>query len=172
VHLNPAFADNLARFVASQGGAESVSAGSSSPQTSFQMQPIPTPGLIEYTVEIDGQILRYRNGRQDWAAFAWPSQKGQPGAKITGVTTDGRTVEIVNFPGQFGLEKLINSAQRNKRDNDLFSMSWTRDDIKVSVNFRLISDARAAGVSTATSAGAGNGLRGLTLPATVAGTAS
>jgi type VI secretion system protein ImpL len=171
VHLNPAFAGNLARFVASPGGADaSPAAGSGQPQTSFQMQPLPTPGLTEYTIEIDGQILRYRNGRQEWETFIWPSSKGQPGAKITGVTADGRAVEIVNFPGQFGLEKLINSAQRNKRDNDLFSMTWSAGDLKVSVNFRLISDARAA----ATTAGetSGNGLRGLALPATVAGIAS
>ena len=131
---------------------------------------MPTPGLVEYTIEIDGQTMRYRNGRQDWSTFVWPSQKGQPGAKITAITADGRTLEIVNFPGQFGLEKLINSAQRKKHDNGVFTMTWKNDSTTVSVNFRLISDARAT--SGNAGEGAGNDLRGLNLPSTVAGAAT
>jgi type VI secretion system protein ImpL len=173
VRLNAAFANNLSHFVATQGGAGSTSPGAGSagqPQTNFQLQPIPTPGLTEYTVEIDGQSMRYRNGQQDWSNFTWPFSQGQPGAKITGVTSDGRTVEIANFPGQFGLEKLVNSAQRKKLDNGLFMMTWTGGGHKVSANFRLISDSRTG--SNAAGGAAENGLRGLKLPATVAGTNS
>lgn len=169
VHLNLEFAGNLARFVAPQGGTGASSPASGQPQTSFQLQPIPAPGLTEYTIEIDGQSLRYRNGQQEWTNFIWPSSQGQPGAKITALTADGRSVEIVNFPGQFGLEKLINSAQRKRLDNGLFVMTWSGPGSSVSVNFRLISDARASGTSGGTSE---TGLRGLKLPATVVGAQS
>ncbi len=165
VRLNPAFSDNLARFVAMQGPAAQASSGQA--QTNFQLQPLPTPGLSEYTIEIDGQPLRYRNGRQDWANFSWPSRLGQPGARITAVTDDGRTVEVVNFPGQFGLEKLINSAERDKRPDGLFRMSWAGNGARVSVNFRLISDGRAG--SDAADGTDDGGLRALKLPATVVG---
>jgi type VI secretion system protein ImpL len=124
--------------------------------------------LTEYTVEIDGQVLRYRNGLQEWANFVWPSNQGQPGAKITAVTSDGRTIEIANFPGQFGLEKLVNSAQRKKLDNGQFTMTWTGGDYHINANFKLISDARA-GSGSPGSASSSAGLRGLKLPATVAG---
>ncbi|MDB5770032.1 MAG: tssM, partial [Burkholderia sp.] len=174
VRLNPAFANNLSQFVAAPGGAAPASTGggiNSQPQTNFQMQPIPTPGLTEYTVELDGQSMRYRNGQQEWSSFTWPSSQGQPGAKISGVTSDGRTVEIVNFPGQFGLEKLVNSADRKKLDNGLFMMTWTGGGVRVSVNFRLISDSRSG--NTPSGGGATeNGLRGLKLPAAVAGMTS
>ncbi|HZW11668.1 MAG TPA: type VI secretion system membrane subunit TssM [Noviherbaspirillum sp.] len=166
VQLNPAFADNLARFVAAQGAASNTAGAGNQNQTNFQLQPLPTPGLLEYSIEIDGQIMRYRNGQQDWINFTWPSSAGQPGAKITALTTDGRSVEVANFPGQFGLEKLINSAQRNRQDNGVFTMAWAGGGTRVSVNFRLISDARNSTGSNET------GLRGLQLPATVAGSAS
>ena len=169
VHLNPEFAVNLARFVAPQGGTATASQMSGQPQTSFQLQPIPTPGLTEYTIEIDGQSLRYRNGQQEWTNFTWPSSQGQPGAKITALTADERSVEIASFPGQFGLEKLINSAQRKRLDNGLFVMTWTGGGSRVSLNFRLISDARASATSGGTSE---TGLRGLKLPAIVVGTPS
>jgi type VI secretion system protein ImpL len=168
VRLNPAFANNLAHFVAAPGGAAQPSSAGSQAQTNFQLQPIPTPGLTEYSVEIDGQTLRYRNGQQEWANFTWPSSQGQPGAKITGVTADGRTVEIASFPGQFGLEKLINAAQRKRLDNGLFMMTWTAAGYSVSANFKLISDSRAGNNAAGGGAPQG-GLRGLKLPEAVAG---
>lgn len=166
VKLNPVFAANLARYLSLQGGG--AASGSSQSQTTFQLQPIPTPGLIEYTVEIDGQSLRYRNGQQEWAHFSWPSTQGQPGARISAVTPDGRTLDIVNFPGQFGLEKLIDSAQREKLDNGIFVLTWQVPAATVSLNFRLISDSRSG--NSASNGAAENGLRGLRLPAIVAGT--
>ncbi|WP_158590420.1 type VI secretion system membrane subunit TssM [Noviherbaspirillum cavernae] len=171
LRLNSAFAGNLARYVTAHGGtAATTAAVADQPQTSFQLQPIPTAGLTEYTIEIDGQILRYRNGLQDWTNFTWPNANGQPGAKIVAVTSDGRAVEIANFPGQFGLEKLVNSAQRKKLDNGSFTMTWIGAGHQVSANFRLISDSRAG--SNAPGGNSSAGLRDLKLPATVAGVAS
>lgn len=165
VHLNPVFAANLARFVAPLGTGTGATA-QSQPRTSFQLQPLPTPGLTEYTIEIDGQNLRYRNGQQEWSNFSWPSSQGQPGARISVLTADGKSIDIADFPGQFGLEKLISSAQRTRRDNGLFTMAWTNGGYTVSVNFRLISDARGG-----SQGGTENSLRGLQLPAAVVGTA-
>jgi type VI secretion system protein ImpL len=169
VRLNPLFSANLARYVAPQGNAGTAAGASASQaQTNFQLLPIPTPGLVEYTVEIDGQTMRYRNGQQEWNSFTWPNAQGQPGAKIMAQTSDGRTIEIVNFPGQFGLEKLISSAQRTKLDTGIFQMRWEGAGNHVALRFRLISDARQGGAASANGA-ADNGLRGLTLPATVVG---
>ncbi|HJV85041.1 MAG TPA: type VI secretion system membrane subunit TssM [Noviherbaspirillum sp.] len=166
LRLNAGFTGNLARYIAPQGVTSSATNTGPQPQTMFQLQPVPTPGLAEYSIDIDGQSLRYRNGRQDWVNFSWPSALGQPGARIVVTTSDGKTIEVANFPGQFGLEKLINSAQRKKLDNGIFGMSWSGEGIAVSVNFKLISDARN---STASSTIAEAGLRGLRLPAKVAG---
>jgi len=165
IRLNPAFTAQLARFVAVQGDASTAAA---QPQTNFQLQPLPTAGLSEYTIQIDGQPLRYRNGRQDWADFSWPSRLGQPGATITALTDDGRSLQVVGYPGQFGLEKLINSARREKLSPGLFRMTWTGAGTSVSVNFRLISDARPGSNAQDGSRG---GLQGLKLPAAVAGPA-
>lgn len=163
IRLSPQFASRLPQFVA-HTGTEGAAAGAVQPQTSFQLQPLPTPGLAEYTIEIDGQTMRYRNGRQDWSSFAWPSALGQPGARITAVTADGNSIGIADFPGQFGLEKLINAAQRNRLGEGMFTMAWTGGGARVSVNFRLVSDARAASASAGTDAA---GLRGMRLPPAV-----
>jgi type VI secretion system protein ImpL len=168
LRLNPDFAANLARYVASYNGGGASAGAAEQPQTSFQLQPIPTAGLTEYTVEIDGQSLRYRNGLQEWANFVWPGKQGQPGARISAVTADGRSIEIVNFPGQFGLEKLVDAAQKKKLDNGQFVMSWEGNGFRIAANFKLISDARA-GSSAPGAAASSAGLRGMKLPATVVG---
>jgi type VI secretion system protein ImpL len=168
IRLNPAFLNNLPRYVGIQGQAAGGAMNVGVPTTQFQFQPISSPGIIEYTVDIDGQTMRYRNGQQDWVNFIWPSPQGLPGARISAVTTDGKNLEIANFQGQFGLEKLINAAQRRKLDNGSFVMSWSAESHTVSLNFKLISDARTG--TGPTTSGTDNTLRGLTLPAVIAGT--
>lgn len=145
-------------------------AGGSDPQSTFELQPIPTPGLTEYTIEIDGQALRYRNGPQEWATFIWPNARGPAGARITAVGSDGRSVEVTNFPGKFGLERFISSAQK-QRNGDLFTLTWTNGSASVSANFRLISNSAptAPAAGEAQAGGSTAGLRNLRLPTTVVG---
>lgn len=152
----------------SAGGVAASGSGSDA-QTVFQIQPLPASGLSEYLIEIDGQQLRYRNTQTQWNNFVWPNQQGVPGARITATTFDGRTVEIANYPGRFGLEKLINSAQRKRKDNGIFELTWTNGPVAVSVDLKIVSSPQ----SSASPSGAQSqtqGYRGMRLPSVVAQT--
>jgi type VI secretion system protein ImpL len=155
----------------SAGGAVAASAaGAAEAQTVFQIQPLPASGITEYTVEIDGQQLRYRNTQSQWTNFVWPNQQGAPGARVVATTFDGRTLEMVNYPGRFGLEKLINSAQRKRKENGVFELTWTNSSVSVSIDLKIISSPQAAAASGAGGAGAqsqSQGYRGMRLPAAV-----
>ncbi|MEC4719360.1 type VI secretion system membrane subunit TssM [Noviherbaspirillum sp. CPCC 100848] len=166
IRLNPVFTANVGRYVGNPAASGMGAENNATPVTQFRMRPSPATGLSEYTIEIDGQILRYRNGQQDWVNFVWPSPSNQPGARISGLATDGQPVEIRDFPGKFGLEKLIDAARRQKLDNGAFELTWTAGQHSVSVTFSLISDTRGQGPSAGSNHQ--NGLRGLQLPATVA----
>lgn len=167
VTLDAEFAANYPRYVsaAGQGGG---AAAAQEAQTVFQILPQATPGLLEYTIDIDGQTLRYRNTAPEWNRFRWPGG-GQPGARITAVSYDGRTTELVNFPGRFGLEKLLGAAQRKRRDNGDFDLTWATDQQSVTVTLRVIS--QQAPAEAAGEAAPAQGLKGLRLPPTVVGTA-
>lgn len=165
IRLNPDFAAGLARYVAPPGNASAAAQGGGGNQTTFEIQPIPAPAFTEFTLEIDGQSLRYRNGAQDWARFVWPHAQGVPGARIAAVGLDGRSVEIVSYPGKFGLERLIDTARRKRLSADTHTLTWGDARQAVSVNFRLISSAQVSG-SDGTQA---QGYRGLQLPQAVAG---
>lgn len=171
ISLNPEFAANYPRYVAPPGGP--VNAGgatAAAPETVFQIQPSPAQGLTEYTIEIDGQQMRYRNGTTAWHQFQWPGA-GTPGARITGVGYDGRTVEVLNIPGRFGLEKMIGSAQRKRRNNGDFELTWGEGSNAVSVVLRIVSQQSANAAADSTPAPAQT-LKGLKLPQTVAGQAA
>jgi len=135
----------------------------------FQILPQPAPGLSEYSVEVDGQVLRYRQGAASWTNYVWPGP-GSPGARVTALTYDGRTVELLNEPGRFGLEKMINAAQRRKVDGEAFELAWSQGEHTVKVRLRIISNAAPtdAGAAPAASGGAAGGRPGA-LPALVAG---
>jgi type VI secretion system protein ImpL len=136
---------DFARWVAplEGGAATEANSGAGQAQTVFMLRPQPAAGTTGYVIEIDGQKLNYRNGLAQWANFIWPNTAGTPGAKITATTFEGASIEIINFPGRFGLEKMINSAKRTRQPDDSFRLSWENRGIEVGIDLRVLSSAQA-----------------------------
>ena len=166
----PRWAAPLDGAAATDGGGVGSGGGGAQPQTVFMIRPQPSPGITGYVVEIDGQRLTYRNGVAEWANFVWPNAAGTPGVRISATTFDGRTVDVVNIPGRFGLEKMINAARRTKQPDGSFRLGWTAEGIEVGLDLRVVSSTQVqAPASGAGGQGGGpRGLRGLTLPQQVA----
>jgi type VI secretion system protein ImpL len=187
IHLEPKFIADFPRYLAPVGGGAStgslIVSGAASPaatpsgpaQTTFQIMPEPVAGLSEYTIEVDGQRMRYRNGLQEWTSFVWPNPSSQPGVKITGVDFEGRLINILDVPGAYGLERMMSSAQRKKLADGTFELKWSSAAAPqatatalVAVKFRLISGGSsqpsASNTTTAADSPAGgNSLKGLQL---------
>jgi type VI secretion system protein ImpL len=192
IHLDPKFVADFPRYLAPIGGGPSTGgvapSGAAAPaaaptnaaQTTFQIMPLPVAGLSEYSIEVDGQRMRYRNGLQEWTSFVWPNPSSQPGVKITGVDFEGRLITILDVPGAYGLERMMSSAQRKKLPDGSFELKWTSVSTpqtanlptsSATVKFRLISGGNApsatntnGSASAASDAPAGgNGLKGLQL---------
>ena len=135
-----------------------------------------SPGLKEYTVEIDGQVLRYRNATPVWTPFVWPNPNGVAASRITAITNEDKLVEIFYEPGRFSLDRLFEVAKKAKGADGVNELTWTKDGRSVTLLLRVTS---APGSSTAAGGGPGAagavpatsaGLRGARLPALVAGT--
>lgn len=176
IHLSDDFVRGFPVWVAPLEGAASGSAqqaqggGASTSQTVFQILPSGAPGLLEYTLEIDGQTLRYRNMAAAWTNFFWPNPTGTPGVRISAITNDGRTIEIFNEPGRYGLERLFASAKKVKTADGGNELTWTKDGFSVSVQLRIISQPGATAQSSGEGQARGSsGLLGLRLPAQIAG---
>lgn len=134
------------------------------PQTVFQLLPLAAPGVTEYTIEIDGQQLRYRNTPPAWVNMVHPGPQGASGAKISAVTFDGRTVELFNVPGQFGLQKMIEAAANKRVDAGTHELRWSAGNVAVAVNLK-----RVASQEAPSDAQASRGFNGLRLPDAIVG---
>ncbi|ELX09834.1 type VI secretion system protein IcmF [Janthinobacterium sp. HH01] len=165
ITLSPQIVARFPGWIApiSAGG---VASSSSAAQTVFQIQPMPAPGTLEYTVDIDGQQLRYRNTPAQWANMVHPSPQGAPGARITAVAFDGRSVDVFNEPGQFGLKRMIDAAAKQKREGGMFELRWTSGAITVTMGLKIISSPESSGAAPQD-----QGFRGLKLPETIVGAA-
>jgi type VI secretion system protein ImpL len=145
--------------VAAGGGAQAV----------FQLLPMTAPGVTEYTIEIDGQQLRYRNTPPAWVNMVHPGPQGASGARVSAVTFDGRTVELFNEPGEYGLTKLIGAATQKKVEGGLHELRWTSGAVSVAVTLKRVSSSSSNGGGEGQ---ASRGFSGLRLPETVVGRAA
>ena len=132
------------------------------------LRPQASPGTTGYVIEIDGQKLSYRNGVAQWANFVWPNASGAPGAKIVATTFEGKVVEVVNIPGRFGLEKMINSAKRTRLPDGSFHMTWSADGVEVGVDLKVVSSTQVQAGGGSEGGAVQRGLAGVVLPRSVA----
>ena len=146
INLNPQFVMNFQSYVAPNNGMATgelnQTAGTATINPSnFQFYPLDNPQLLSYTIDIDGQRMVYENGIQQWVNFVWPNQGAMPGARITVVDLQGQTHTIFDEPGEYGINRLIDHAQRTQQGSH-FEMLWKdrqNPALAVKVNFRLIS---------------------------------
>ncbi|MCA1246205.1 type VI secretion system membrane subunit TssM [Massilia sp. MS-15] len=141
-------------------------AGNGGPQTVFQILPQAAPGTLEYMLDIDGQQLRYKNAQPAWTNMVHPGPQGTAGVRISAVTYDGRSVELLNEPGQEGLGRMIHAARKRRKEGGIHELSWSAHNVTVTVDLRIVSSASANG-----SGEQSQGFRGLRLPAMIVGRA-
>jgi len=155
ISLNPQFVMNFQRYITpingmATGTLDQPTATPAANQSNFQFYPLQNPQLLSYTIDIDGQRMLYENGIQQWVNFVWPNHSAIPGARITAVDLQGQTHTIFDEPGEYGINRLIDSAQR-KEQNGSFEMVWrskTDPSVFVKVNFRLISGSSSGGIGS------------------------
>ncbi|GAB3375700.1 type VI secretion system membrane subunit TssM [Massilia agri] len=154
--IAPLSANGVANVAAVSGGEE---------QTMFDLQALSAVGATEFTIEIDGQALRWRGQAQPWVHMAWPSNFGTPGARITAITPQGRSVTLLNEPGRTGLKSMVEASSRKKKDGGVFELTWSNEGVSVSANLKVIGTRKPA-AAPAPSPG-NQGFKRLRLPDTV-----
>ena len=176
LRLRPELSAGFPAWVAPLTGAAGSAGGgggaTSEAQTHFQILPVANAGLLEYTMEIDGQQLRYRNGATSWTNFVWPGTQGAPGVRITGTTVSGQALEFLNVPGKFGLEKMFSSAKQRKLPDGTFELTWLSGQQTVTARLRLIASPTTGSPGPSGAAqtpSASGGLRQVPLPSRVVG---
>jgi type VI secretion system protein ImpL len=166
ITLTPQAVAQLPAWIAPPGAG---GMGQGAAQTVFQLMPQASTDALEYTVEIDGQQLRQKMPpaqAPQWHGMVHPGPEGGvPGARITALTKDGRTVELFNEAGQFGLKRMIDAAQRTRKDGGVYALQWSGGGVTVALDLKVVSSPEAGGEG----AQAKPGLYGLKLPDAIVG---
>jgi type VI secretion system protein ImpL len=121
VNFSPAFLAGATRLMSI--GSSVLQEGDGA---KFELQPIPTPGLSEIVMEIDGQLLRYRNGPQAWASFTWPNAANlsAQGARIQTISFTGVSTSVANFSGRLGWMRLLAQARVDNPSAPTVQLEW------------------------------------------------
>jgi type VI secretion system protein ImpL len=69
--------------------------------------------------------------------MVWPNPQGVPGARITAITPEGRSVVLLNETGHFGLKKMIDASTRKKKDGGVFELTWNNAGVTVTANLKI-----------------------------------
>lgn len=153
--------------VASSGGA---GGGGGAPQQVFQIRPQPASGLNEYTIEIDGQVLRYRNTPPQWQTFRWPGP-GTPGVRVFSVTASGQSVDFINAPGGEGLSRLFDAAEQRTIGDGHYQLTWkAAGSPAITIELQIVAAPVQASAGGSAAGLTTNSMRGLRLPATITAT--
>lgn len=119
----------------------------------FDLQALSAVGATEFTIEIDGQALRWRGQPQPWVHMAWPSPQGTPGAKITAITPQGRTVVLLDQPGRDGLKTMVEASQRKRKDGGVFELTWQNEGVSVTANLKVVGTRKPVAVAVPSNQG-------------------
>ncbi|EKE24017.1 MAG: hypothetical protein ACD_6C00267G0006 [uncultured bacterium] len=156
LNLNPVFVANFQNYVAPVNGMATGELNNTSRQavrpnqSNFQFYPLEQAHLLAYTIDIDGQRMLFENGIQQWVNFIWPNSGAIPSARITVIDLEGKTHTIFDEPGEYGINRLIDSAQRTQKGN-IFEMVWRskeNPELFVKTNFRLVSGNNASSIGS------------------------
>lgn len=113
----------------------------------FELQPVPVPGIREITVEIDGQRLHYANGPQAWIPFTWPGPAALQGVRILAVADGGDSTHALELPGRLGLLRLLEQADAEENPGGTDALRWhlrpargqeRQGSLPVRFNFRMV----------------------------------
>lgn len=94
----------------------------------FELQARPTPQVVETTLTIDGQKLRYFNQMAEWQAFRWPGDTYKPGTMLTWSSTNAGARLFGDYGGTWGFIRWLEQGKRSQLDRSRWMMSFSAPD--------------------------------------------
>ena len=94
-------------------------------QYHFDLQPVPTPGLTDTILLLDGKQLHYFNQRQTWQSLRWPAPNTEnPGTRLQWQTINAGTNKNFEFHGRWGWLRMLERADVQPIDDATFKLTW------------------------------------------------
>lgn len=95
------------------------------PEYRFELKPIPTPGLTDIVLTVDGQRVHYFNQRETWHTLRWPADDlQQPGTRLQWQTEYAGTNKNYEFDGRWGLIRMLERASVEPISSAIVELAW------------------------------------------------
>jgi type VI secretion system protein ImpL len=95
------------------------------PQYRFDFKPVPTPGVTDTVLTLDGQKLHYYNQQETWHPLAWPSNDlPSTGTRLQWQTEQAGTNKSFEFSGRWALVRLLERAHVEPVDTATYQLTW------------------------------------------------
>ncbi|WP_175951962.1 ImcF-related family protein [Burkholderia sp. BCC0405] len=95
------------------------------PQYAFDLKPVPTLGVTDTRLTVDGQKLHYYNQQETWQTFTWPSNEPQKaGTRLEWQTERAGTNLNMEFGGRWALVRMLERAHVSPVDTATYLITW------------------------------------------------
>ncbi|GAB7536746.1 type VI secretion system membrane subunit [Burkholderia sp. 3C] len=119
--VDPAFLDaiNLLQRIAAHLLAQGE------PQYTFELKPVPAPGVTDTRLTVDGQTLHYYNQQEAWQTLTWPSSEPQKaGTRLEWQTEQSGTNLNLEFGGRWAWVRMLERARVMPVDSATYQLTW------------------------------------------------
>ncbi|KWI11908.1 ImcF-related family protein [Burkholderia ubonensis] len=95
------------------------------PRYAFDLKPVPTSGVTDTRLSVDGQTLHYYNQQETWQTLTWPSSEPQKaGTRLEWQTERSGTNVNLEFGGRWALVRLLERAHVSPVDTATYQITW------------------------------------------------
>ncbi|MDE1180313.1 ImcF-related family protein [Paraburkholderia sp.] len=91
----------------------------------FELRPVPTPGVTDTLLTLDGQTLHHYNQPETWHSLTWPSRDLQtPGTRLQWQTEHAGTSKNVEYAGRWAFVRMLERARVEPIDGATYQLTW------------------------------------------------
>ncbi|WP_413185630.1 ImcF-related family protein [Paraburkholderia sacchari] len=95
------------------------------PQYVFALKPVPTPGVTDTLLTLDGQTLHYYNQMETWSTITWPAGEPQKsGTRLEWQTDTAGMNKGFEFSGRWALVRMLERARVEPVDSATYQLTW------------------------------------------------
>jgi len=95
------------------------------PQYRFDFKPVPSPGITDTLLTVDGQKLHYFNQQETWQPMNWPSiDPLKTGTRIEWQTEKAGTNRTLEFDGRWAFVRMLEHARVEPVDSATYMLTW------------------------------------------------
>lgn len=105
------------------------------PRVDLELRVLPSPGIAQVILTIDGQTVDFHNGPEKWHRITWPGEAEQRGAsmRVKGARIDETLVQ----EGEWGLFRLLDKGTISANPGErFFTARWrlhTQNDVAIDI---------------------------------------